>query len=179
MKKLALLVTAIAVLAVPAMASAATYNATLTVNLVNEGVTHTFNVQADCTTGDYSGNGDSNFGNTDNESVTGNISTAGFTGHAVYGPNAVPTPYNWDFSLTSADSGVTYTGTGSDSQGSQFTALTGTLTSDKSTACAPPPPPTPGSKDACKKGGWESLFRTNGTPFKNQGDCVSYVANGK
>jgi hypothetical protein len=36
-------------------------------------------------------------------------------------------------------------------------------------------PPT--SKDDCKKGGWQTFD----TPrkFKNQGDCVSYVANGK
>ncbi len=34
----------------------------------------------------------------------------------------------------------------------------------------------PTSKDDCKKGGWESLTGADGTPFKNQGDCVSYVA---
>jgi hypothetical protein len=42
----------------------------------------------------------------------------------------------------------------------------------------PPPPPTtiPTSTDQCKHGGWQSLTDTNGTPFKNQGDCVSFVA---
>jgi hypothetical protein len=35
------------------------------------------------------------------------------------------------------------------------------------------------NKDQCKNGGWQTLFRENGTPFKNQGDCVSYVSNGK
>jgi hypothetical protein len=34
-------------------------------------------------------------------------------------------------------------------------------------------PPLPTSKDQCKKGGW----RTYGI-FKNQGDCVSFVATG-
>ncbi|MBC5811138.1 MAG: hypothetical protein GIW95_09880 [Candidatus Eremiobacteraeota bacterium] len=33
------------------------------------------------------------------------------------------------------------------------------------------PPPMPTSADQCKKGGW----RTFGI-FKNQGDCVSFVA---
>jgi hypothetical protein len=37
---------------------------------------------------------------------------------------------------------------------------------------------TPTSKASCKKGGWQSLTDANGTPFKNQGDCVSYVATG-
>lgn len=31
----------------------------------------------------------------------------------------------------------------------------------------------------CKKGGWQHLTRADGTPFKNQGDCVSYMNTGK
>lgn len=49
-----------------------------------------------------------------------------------------------------------------------------------------PCPNTPGTscpvatnKDQCKNGGWQTLFRANGTPFNNQGDCVSYTQNGK
>ncbi|MBC8029182.1 MAG: thrombospondin type 3 repeat-containing protein [Pyrinomonadaceae bacterium] len=49
-----------------------------------------------------------------------------------------------------------------------------------------PCPNTPGiscpiatNKDQCKNGGWQTRFRANGTPFKNQGDCVSYTQNGK
>ena len=34
---------------------------------------------------------------------------------------------------------------------------------------------TPQSKDDCKKGGWQN---SNTPVFKNQGDCVSYVATG-
>jgi hypothetical protein len=30
-------------------------------------------------------------------------------------------------------------------------------------------------KDDCKNGGWQNLRRADGTPFKNQGDCVSYT----
>lgn len=35
------------------------------------------------------------------------------------------------------------------------------------------------NSDQCKNGGWVNLYRANGTPFKNQGDCVSYTKNGK
>ena len=35
------------------------------------------------------------------------------------------------------------------------------------------------NKDQCKDGGWQTRLRANGTPFKNQGDCVSYTVNGK
>jgi hypothetical protein len=31
---------------------------------------------------------------------------------------------------------------------------------------------------ACQKGGWEGLFRADGTPFEDQSDCVSYAAQG-
>lgn len=34
------------------------------------------------------------------------------------------------------------------------------------------------SKEACKKGGWMTLTDDLGNSFKNQGDCVSYVATG-
>ncbi|MEO7359623.1 MAG: hypothetical protein ABI120_04795 [Gemmatimonadaceae bacterium] len=32
---------------------------------------------------------------------------------------------------------------------------------------------------SCKNGGWQALSRVDGTGFSNQGDCVSYVQNGK
>jgi hypothetical protein len=30
----------------------------------------------------------------------------------------------------------------------------------------------------CQKGGWQTLFRSDGTSFKNDGACVSYAARG-
>lgn len=36
----------------------------------------------------------------------------------------------------------------------------------------------PTSENQCKNGGWTRTVRPNGTPFKNQGDCVSFVNNG-
>ena len=49
---------------------------------------------------------------------------------------------------------------------------------EKEAALPPPPPPsTPTSKEQCKKDGWKDFKDENGNPlFKNQGDCVSFVA---
>ncbi|HEX6348092.1 MAG TPA: hypothetical protein VF160_01740 [Candidatus Dormibacteraeota bacterium] len=44
------------------------------------------------------------------------------------------------------------------------------------TEAAPPPPPTPSTKSDCMDGGWQQVSDASGTPFKNEGDCVSYVA---
>ncbi len=35
------------------------------------------------------------------------------------------------------------------------------------------------NKDQCKNGGWQNVTRSDGTSFKNQGDCVSYTNNHK
>lgn len=37
----------------------------------------------------------------------------------------------------------------------------------------------PTDKNQCKSGGWRSLITATGQPFKNQGDCGSYVNTGK
>jgi hypothetical protein len=42
-----------------------------------------------------------------------------------------------------------------------------------------PPFTVPTTKDECKDGGWEHLSHADGSPFRNQGDCVSYVNTGK
>lgn len=34
----------------------------------------------------------------------------------------------------------------------------------------------PATKEACKDGGWRELTTSDGRDFRNQGDCVSYVA---
>ena len=38
---------------------------------------------------------------------------------------------------------------------------------------------TPSNKDQCKKDGWADLAREDGSPFKNQGDCIQYFNTGK
>jgi hypothetical protein len=57
-----------------------------------------------------------------------------------------------------------------------FVELNVAATVDVPVTPPPPPPPTRTTKDQCKDGGWQGLTDTNGTPFKNQGDCVSFVA---
>jgi hypothetical protein len=37
----------------------------------------------------------------------------------------------------------------------------------------------PTDKDQCKNDGWKTRVRSDGSTFKNQGDCVSYTQNGK
>jgi hypothetical protein len=54
--------------------------------------------------------------------------------------------------------------------GSQVWSTTATLTETLTVAC---PPSLPTSKDQCKNGGWQAFH-----VFKNQGDCVSFVATG-
>lgn len=39
-------------------------------------------------------------------------------------------------------------------------------------------PAVPVTQQQCMGGGWATLVRSNGTTFKNQGDCVSYVKTG-
>jgi hypothetical protein len=41
-------------------------------------------------------------------------------------------------------------------------------------ATVPCSSPLPTTKEQCKNGGWKNY----GTKFKNQGDCVSFVATG-
>jgi hypothetical protein len=40
-------------------------------------------------------------------------------------------------------------------------------------------PAVPATKEDCKEIGWQGLVRADGTSFKNQGACVSYVNTGK
>ena len=35
------------------------------------------------------------------------------------------------------------------------------------------------NKNQCMNNGWKTSVRADNTPFKNQGDCVSYASNGK
>jgi len=39
--------------------------------------------------------------------------------------------------------------------------------------------PTPNNITQCKSNGWRMLSRANGTPFKNQGECIEYVNTGR
>ncbi len=39
--------------------------------------------------------------------------------------------------------------------------------------------PVPASKDACKNGGWQTLYGSGAAAFKNQGQCIQYANTGK
>jgi hypothetical protein len=69
--------------------------------------------------------------------------------------------------LAGASGEIVFTGTsrGPGQVGDVFT-MTGTLTT---------PPPVPTDKDQCKNGGWQNLADDLGQPFRNQGQCVSFV----
>jgi hypothetical protein len=55
---------------------------------------------------------------------------------------------------------------------SPYSGVTDTLTNGRAVVFDAPPLPT--SKEQCKQNGWQSFG-----VFKNQGDCVSFVENGK
>ena len=37
----------------------------------------------------------------------------------------------------------------------------------------------PASADQCKNNGWTTLFFPDGSPFRNQGNCIQFVNTGK
>jgi hypothetical protein len=92
--------------------------------------------------------------------------------------STTPFPVVIDFTVTSgtgalagATGEIVLTGTsqGPGAVGDVFT-MTGTLTT---------PPPVPTDKNQCKDGGWQNLADDQGEPFKNQGQCVSFVMPAK
>lgn len=72
---------------------------------------------------------------------------------------------------------VGYGSTGDEFQGYVDAVTIGT-SSSKTEYNFEPAPPVPTSTNQCKSGGWSLYADASGTPFKNQGDCVSYVATG-
>jgi hypothetical protein len=52
-----------------------------------------------------------------------------------------------------------------------------TTTTESTTTTTEPPrvPRTPSTKDECKNDGWRDLVDSEGRPFPNQGQCVSFV----
>jgi hypothetical protein len=69
--------------------------------------------------------------------------------------------------LTGVTGEIIFTGTtrGPGNLGEVF-AMTGTLTT---------PTPAPTDKAQCKRGGWRTVVDDHGVPFRNQGQCVSFV----
>jgi hypothetical protein len=69
------------------------------------------------------------------------------------------------FSATSSSTTVTFTST--------TYGCAGPILDDVSVTTAQPT-----TKDQCKDGGWQHYTDSQGSLFKNQGDCVSFVATG-
>jgi hypothetical protein len=90
-------------------------------------------------------------------------------------PDGTSIAFATDFGTLSASSAGTTAGNASATltSSSEGTAnVSATLDSQMvSTAVTFTPPPRPTSADQCNKGGWQSYG-----VFKNQGDCVSFVA---
>ena len=96
---------------------------------------------------------------------------------------------SWGDASSSAGTVVEASGSGTCS-GSHVYAIHGTYTvtvtvtdddggSNSNNKTIVVPPRTPTDKDQCKGNGWKSLYRADGSPFKNQGDCIQYVNTGK
>ena len=146
MKKLVLLITALTVLVVSAVASAATYTATFTFESIGGG--HSYDITVDCTTGAYTGTEGAGepadvATYTKGETVSGTLSDSSNAGHGAYnrtGTGDFP-GYNFDYNLTSSD-GTNYSGTLTDSNGGTYPVTSVLSNSTKETACAPPPTPS-------------------------------------
>jgi hypothetical protein len=112
--------------------------------------------------------------------VSGNTAAIGLQAGAVDDPI-----FGAGANLTAVDGRPTGSSTGSDSFAatavpsrsgvncSSFSATTSPLDVGEIVVHAgtPPPPSRPTSKDECKNGGWKTFG-----VFKNQGDCVSFIA---
>ena len=88
-------------------------------------------------------------------------------------PTATPTPTPTPTATPTATPTTTPTST---------PTVTPTVTPTATPTVTPTPTPTPNvptNKNQCKKGGWKTLQRADGTKFKNQGDCIQYVNTGK
>jgi hypothetical protein len=70
-------------------------------------------------------------------------------------------------------------GSGNPGTVSAFDKLVVQFGTDASTTYDFEPWVTPTTRETCKNAGWQTARRADGTPFTNQGDCVSYMNTGK
>jgi choice-of-anchor C domain-containing protein len=94
---------------------------------------------------------------------------------------AAPQPYTFDTSGTSTSSmgwapeGYSFVAV-SDTTTLTFAADPGNASNCGAAIASVSLTETAATGAQCKDGGWRTMFEPNGTPFKNQGDCVSYYA---
>jgi hypothetical protein len=111
-------------------------------------------------------------------SVSGNAAVIGFQGTSVR-PLQPPVPVVGELVVADngpADSLVDTVGLSERATGVANCAAPGPISLERPVAgdVIVHPPAVPTSKDQCKNGGWRNF----GSTFKNQGDCVSFVATG-
>jgi len=123
-----------------------------------------------------------------NENWVGWVSEPGIKYLSVTASPAVSTLMVYSFDVT----GKSYADMGWTPQAFVFTAdsaaTTLTFRNIENNWCGPaidnvsisggPAAVVPASAEECKKGGWAALTDDLGNKFKNQGDCISYVATG-
>jgi hypothetical protein len=116
----------------------------------------------------------SNVGGT--ASYTDNGTTTTGTVSGTVAGNAFHVVISWDNSSAGDYAATVTNGTMPDGYTYQVGAPQNNATftaTQTSSSCA-----TPVTKDQCKNGGWTGWANGQGAAFKNQGDCVSYVASG-
>jgi hypothetical protein len=82
---------------------------------------------------------------------------------------------NWWNSASGPTNGGNPGGTGDAIDGSGPVSFSPWLNSAAAVGCFS----VASNRDQCKNGGWQTVFRANGSGFKNQGDCIQYVNTGK
>ena len=103
--------------------------------------------------------------------VSSSAANAPTTAYSFDTATAGNTPSNMDWQTT----GYSFVASG------DSTTLTFAADPTNASACGPALGDVSISETAatganCKDGGWQAMFESNGTPFTNQGDCVSYYA---
>lgn len=115
-----------------------------------------------------------------------NLTTGEFSGTGVWNDN--PAAYTWTVTGTVSENNIRfhiiYTGTGNpgytvDATGviASATSMNGTWGGGTWTGTGIATTIIPTDKNQCKNGGWQNLRNDKGMSFKNQGDCVSFVAS--
>jgi hypothetical protein len=92
---------------------------------------------------------------------------------------ATPTDTPTSTSTSAPSDTPTSTSTSVPSDTPTSTSTAGPIDTATFTPTAGPTSAVPTNKDQCKKGGWMTLTRADGSRFKNQGDCIQYVNTGK
>jgi hypothetical protein len=94
-------------------------------------------------------------------------SFSGLTGLAGSAANTFANPVGIGGSLTTATL-IHFSGAGRVQVNSQISTTNNVV-----------PTNVPTNKDQCMNGGWATLMRSDGSGFKNQGDCIQFVNTGK